>query len=302
LLIITADGSFGVYSMLPSLKVIYKGTIMPAMTHMALSAFGSPGRGLPKLSRIQLTETGRLLLLLSFESTSTGSNAISNAPGRTAATRTGWTGIESVGGSLQAFVYDQDSELWMRVSDGRFVLSDFYTSLPSKAAPKGELSRLDNALRMGSLQSQLKASQRGRLTGANGEGAAIYNQVEDSTSFVATKSHCEDRMACALALWSGEEFKHWLSLYVRVLAIAGHESLIRMLVDMLLGSTHHNEGQTGMINDNRSTWWMSSAPDILGFERSVIIQSLVIPELRKNRSLQRLTNEVNLSCLSQVPK
>jgi len=41
-------------------------------------------------------------------------------------------------------------------------------------------------------------------------------------------------------------------------------------------------------------WWLSSAPKILNLERSDLVKTIIIPELSKNRALQRVTNEIAL--------
>eukprot|EP00980_Cylindrotheca_fusiformis_P029486 scaffold23481_cov203-Cylindrotheca_fusiformis.AAC.1 len=159
MLVVSADGSFGVYTVFPELKIRYKGTIMPPMTHMLLASDLSTEIHLPRLARLQLTDKNQLLLLLSLHS----------SQGRSMAEDNGNNSSPSVGpgGSLQAFVYSTVSELWMRVADSRFVLSDFYSSLPlsSKSKkPRGELSKLDDAVRMGATSGTLKAGRRGRLS------------------------------------------------------------------------------------------------------------------------------------------
>jgi protein HIRA/HIR1 len=249
------------------------------MTHFLLSSSLEGGAVQPKLSRIQLTTSNKLLLLLSLEA-SIRSNSQDNENGA--------RHHESVGGSIQGFVYDRKSELWLRMSDGRFVLSDFYSTLPSKSSMKGELSGIEDAVRLGSSHSSLKATQRGRLSGSDRQANALYNQDEEASSnFIATRSHCEDRMSCSLALGSVAEFKHWLTLYVRALAVAGDVSMVRMLVDMLLS---RSDGDSSIESSN---WWVS-ALDVLGLDRKELVKACVLPEALKNRSLQRLTNEISL--------
>ena len=294
MLVVAADGFFGVYSLLPELRLVYKGSVMAAMTHMSLGA-PSEDRALPKLSRVQITDRGRLFLLLSFDSASP--NRL--VPGDRAGPRSTLpVDHGGAGGSLQAFVYDRASELWLRVSDSRFVLSDFYSALPSsRTTAKGVLSKMDDAVRLGSLQSSLKASHRGRIGGGGRQADTIYNQgEEDGGNYVASRSHCEDRMACALALQSAPEFKQWLSLYVRTLAIRGNTSQIRMFVDMLLGRTKKDLATSSPAGteEHIGCWWLSSAPKILNLERSDLVKTIIVPELSKNRSLQRITNEIAL--------
>jgi protein HIRA/HIR1 len=286
MLVVSADGSFGVYTVFPELKIRYKGTIMPPMTHMLLASDISTEIHLPRLARLQLTDTNQLLLLLSLHS-SQGKSITEEIAG-------GNKNVPSVGagGSLQAFVYSTVSELWMRVADSRFVLSDFYSSLPLSSRskkPRGELSKLDDAVRMGATSGTLKAGRRGR---PHGHADAAYDQARDeSGNDMATRSHCEDRMACALALGSASEFEYWLSMYARALSMCGYESLLRTLVDMLLGSANKDKMDDVQASENLC-WWLSDATRILSFDRKKLITSIVIPEMSKNRALQRITNEI----------
>jgi hypothetical protein len=267
MLVVTADGTFGVYRILPELRLEYKGSLMPAMTHMSLASFVSGKHRLPKVSRVQVTESGRLLLLLSLMHPAARNNATEHTPRGSARSTAPADG--GVGGSLQAFVYDRPSELWMRISDSRFVLSDFYSSLPSaRSKSQGVLARMDDAVRLGSLESSIKASHRGRLLGSDRHADGIYNQAEeDSGNYLANRSHCEDRMACAL---------------------------LRMLVDMLFGTKDTGSTDSGLPDGASACWWLSSAPQVLGLDRKNLVKTIVVPEMSKNRALQRITNEIAL--------
>lgn len=289
LLVVSADGSFGVYLLDPVFKLCYKGSIMPPMSHMLLSSDMSNELHLPKLTRIQLTDTNRLLLLLTLEPNQGRSiqDENRNHPNNNPSV--------GAGGSLQAFVYDSMSELWMRVADSRFVLSDFYSTLPglskAKRAPNGELSKLDDSVRLGATSSSLKSSRRGRtFTGSNADQA--YLQSGEAGGDMATRSHCEDRMACAIALKSDAEFQYWLSLYARSLALTGNESSLRLLVDMLTGKKSIDDGRHETAQS--ACWWLSDAPKILSLDRAKLVTTAVISEMSKNRALQRLTNEIAL--------
>jgi protein HIRA/HIR1 len=294
MLVVTADGTFGVYRILPELGLEYKGSLMPAMTHMSLASFVSGEHRLPKVSRVQVTESGRLLLLLSLMHPAARNNATEHTPRGSARSTAPADG--GVGGSLQAFVYDRPSELWMRISDSRFVLSDFYSSLPSaRSKSQGVLARMDDAVRLGSLESSIKASHRGRLLGSDRHADGIYNQAEeDSGNYLANRSHCEDRMACALALGSASEFSYWLSMYARTLSVGGRGPLLRMLVDMLFGTKDTGSTDSGLPDGASACWWLSSAPQVLGLDRKNLVKTIVVPEMSKNRALQRITNEIAL--------
>ena len=173
---------------------------------------------------------------------------------------------------------------------------------------------------MGAMASNLKPSRRGGGGGARiggGHADSIYQNAVDDADDIATRSHCEDRMACAVALGSASEFEHWLCLYVRTLTLCGHEGLLRLVVDMLLQSmessprnghsksTNSNGDRMDVVDGDKSSsssslvgseapscWWLSEATEILGLDRTKVIRSIVIPEMSKNRALQRLLNEI----------
>jgi protein HIRA/HIR1 len=275
IVVVAADGMFGVYSILPTLKLKFKGTTLPAMTHMVLASTSSNDTPLPKLARIQMTENGHLLMILT----------LSPGRGQESRQRSG-NGPHAIspGGSLQAFVYDPELELWMRVSDSRFILSDFYSTLPSsKSKSRGVLSKIDDAVRSGASASSIRPSRRGRTT-SEGHASSMYNDQDSSSS--VSRSHCEDRMACAVALGSAKEFQLWLSQYVKVLAGGGDEAHLRLLVEMLLSKETSSTSP--------SAWWLSSAPTVLDLSRKALVKTAIIPEMSKNRGLQRLTNEISL--------
>ena len=290
MLIVTADGGFGVWTVVPNLLLKFKGTILPILTHMS---YATEDRLFPKLARMQITDTGRLVAILSLDCSST-ENQDTSSINDPISSNSSSHNIAGSGGSLQAFVYDSNSELWIRVSDSRFVLSDFYTALPSTKSTDvlGVLSKLDDAVRMGSLQSSLKAGQRSRIVDRYVNG--IYEHSEDETcNFMASRSHCEDRLACSLAMNSPSEFKLWLKNYVRILVIKGQSTALRILVDILL---QQKEGQfvTETSIHKNTCWWLSYATKILTEDRFLLVKNLVIPEMSKSRQMQRLTNEISL--------
>lgn len=276
IIVVAADGTFAVYSILPILTLKFKGTVLPAMTHMVLASTSSSDTPLPKLARIQMTEHGHLFMILT----------LSPSRGQENRQRSGnATYPINPGGSLQAFAYDREMELWMRISDSRFILSDFYSTLPSgNSKCQGALSKMDDAVRSGAVASSLRPSRRGK---AGGEGHAASMYTEDGNT-IRTRSHCEDRMACAMALGSSIEFQYWLSQYVRNLTSIANESSLRLLVEMLLSSSDQVQ------DSSSSCWWLSSAPTVLNLNRKDLVKTVVVPEMSRNRALQRLTNEIAL--------
>ena len=97
-------------------------------------------------------------------------------------------------------------------------------------------------------------------------------------------------MACAMAFGSQKEFEHWLGLYIRALTRSGQANSLRIVVDMLKADDDR------LLNNGSDVacWWISTADTIMGLDRTTLLKQVVIPELSKNRSLQRLTNEIAL--------
>ncbi|KAG7349717.1 YD repeat protein [Nitzschia inconspicua] len=307
MLVVTSDGNFSVYGLEPSVKVLYKGSILPAMTHMLLSADLGTDLYLPKLARIQMTETNRLLLLLSLQQGSQGDHGRGNHGAEQSPSL-------GAGGSLQGFVYDRSSELWMRVADSRFILSDFYNALPASSRsgsvmtkkyfgpPEGDLSKMDDSVRMGATSSTLQRSRRGRtINDTYSQTVTTTTGNGDTSNDVASRSHCEDRMSCALALGSAVEFEYWFSMYVRTLALSGNETMLRMAVDMLLGKSA-GQRSNGDATATSSCWWLSDSPRVLKFDRIKLIRTVIIPEMSKNRALQRVTNEIAVEVNALTPE
>jgi len=276
MLVVMADGSFGVYKMMPSPNLSYKGSLLAPMNQMRISSRKSSQQvdlsaiPFPKLARIQLTESNHLLLILSQPPSISGS---------------------TVGGMLQGFLYNRDMELWMRVSDNRFMFSTFYSTIPCTKLAHGLLSKLDRTI-------QAQTPRRGIMSETSAAGIYQNNNEEDDLNSIFTRSHCEDRIACALALRSSSDFRYWLSQYIRRLASEGNQTHLRFVVDMLLDKVT----QTGNVNapsqceegtgNYLACWWLSSAKSVLGLNRREAVQQVVIPEMSKNRALQRLMNEI----------
>jgi len=311
MLVVTANGDFGLYNLVPKASLAYRGTLLPPMEHMRLSSNdvgahrhkSRPQGALPEIARITITDSGRLLLLLSYSSSSSSPSAIASGSGSTTGRQRGGAAGSAVpaplpGGNIQAFVYNHDLKLWVRVSDSRFTLSDFYDA-HNRGGP---LAKVESATRAGLGRAVgLSSSSLYRQGNADGTAAVLRGTV--------SRSHCEDRMACALALASKTEFEHWLGLYVHRLAQDGNDGHLRLLVDMLLGK-NAGVGMDAELDDaamgiadggeengldgkgDTTFWWLSSAESILGVERKTALRKIVLPEMSKNRALQRLTNEI----------
>jgi TUP1-like enhancer of split len=87
-------------------------------------------------------------------------------------------------------------------------------------------------------------------------------------------------MSCAVALGSQDEFKYWLTLYVKALARAGHGAQLQLLSDILLGKNvvdtfdvidasntdtalYSQDDDERKSFSNQCCWWLGNAPTIL---------------------------------------
>ena len=217
----------------------------------------------PRLASIQVTESDHLLLILGTASGQSPSG--------------GGTGG---GRSLRAFVYDRNAECWLSASDpSSFPLSVHASSVPSLSRKRrdadGILSRADGFVRSGSAGPAISARELCR--GAEG-GAPTAADV--------TRSHCEDRVAACAALGSKDEFVVWTGRLAGCLAGGGDEDGLRFLVDDLIGGRVDGGGRTNSFVD--------AAVETLGLDPKAIVRDAILPEISRNRQLQRLLNEVQM--------
>ena len=278
MLVVTSDGAFNIFTIIPEPKLQLKGTIMPAMNQMRLSAShritqkSDISSMFPELAKITITDSKQLLLILCHK-------AKSAAP---------------VGGLLQGFVYNKNMESWMRVSDDRFMFSKLFSTIPSSKLQNGLLSKINEVVRSSGNRSSSSSHRRGMASGSSASEMYYVNEDDESSlqSF-STKAHCEDRLACALALQSKPDFEHWLRLYVRALSVEADMVNLRLVVGMLLDKIQSTGMEEAGSNSNTSSacWWLSSAQSVLGLDRKETVAKIIIPEMTKNRALQRLTNE-----------
>lgn len=265
MVVVTSDGGFAVYK-LPSSgpKLHYKGSIVPPMQQMLLSSISANQHSgnQPKLVRIQITESKRLMLVLMLPTSSAGR-------------------------ALQGFVYNRDMESWMLVADSNnFLLSDFYSPIHKPSTNKeGILSRV----------AKIVTSSALTMASAKQMYQRIVENEKHTYQYIITRSHCEDRLACAIALDSKSEFETWLALYARCLSSSGEAEALRFLVDNLLDS---GESDTFIDTGDDSCQNVSSFLLLgikrLGLDSKRVIRQLVLPEMSKNRHMQRLTNEISI--------
>lgn len=308
MVVVTSDGNFYVYALTSTCgkpKLNYKGSIIPAMQHMYLSSSYAPSanqRAHPKMTRIQITDSNQLMLILVMQSKSS----------------TGGGGQRST--LLQGFIYNCDMELWMRISDSNnFVLSDFYSSLSPGMIQQGEeggsnngtgiLAKMDRFVKSNSASSSMASAKQmyQKVAASSSEGNA--NNATTSQKII-TRSHCEDRLACSIALASAGEFQIWIRYYARCLVSTGDGDALRFVVDILLGGDSQDDAATAMLDsgkgvsssqpkNNNVPSFLSAGRQTLGLEGKTLIRKAILPEMSKNRLLQRLTNEISmeLECL-----
>ena len=265
IVVVTSDGAFSVYKLLESgPKLEYKGSIVPPMQHMILSSTLANQRsvGQPKLVRIQITDSKRLMLVLMLPALSAGR-------------------------ALEGFVYNRGMESWMLVADSNnFLLSDFYAPIHKPNLSKeGILSRID----------KIVTSSASTMASAKQMYQRVVENEKHSYQYIMTRSHCEDRLACSIALDSKSEFETWLALYSRCLSTSGEAEALRFLVDTLLDDVNSNTGDfMGEESGQNVPSFLSIGIKSLGLESKQIIRQLILPEMSKNRHLQRLTNEISI--------
>ena len=136
------------------------------------------------------------------------------------------------GGSLQAFTFHVGLGTWVRVADGRFALSDFYSSgpctSPSASAGGRVLSALQAGVRAGSsptpsvlLQASKAGTRPSAAAGGQGAGTAAAmasGAARESLQSAVTRAHLEDSLSTAVLLGSADEFEDVLRAYAGHLA------------------------------------------------------------------------------------
>jgi protein HIRA/HIR1 len=267
MLVVTSDGQFYVYDFFSlGPKLDFKGSLVAPMQHLMLSYVSATNPGLdhalrPKLARIQITDANHLMLIFSF-GTSTK--------------------------SLHGFVYNRNMEVWMRISDsGSFLVSNLYPTIPARVIEDNEglVSRMDRLVRSGASMESAKQMY-----------IKLVENEKQASQKIVTRAHCEDRLACTIALGEAAEFQVWLSLYAKCLSSAGDADTLRFLVDVLLGNAVNTEITETNLGLKPSCWWFNSitSSQCLGLNKKDLIRHNILPEMSKNRQLQRLTNEISM--------
>jgi protein HIRA/HIR1 len=279
LVVATSEGNFFVYSIVTSgkPKLKYSGSIIPAMQHMHLQQHSSSPQ--PKLIRIQITDSNQLMLILFLPQ-------------------------KSSGGLLWGFIYNLPMELWMCISDtNNYVLSDLYSALPSGMEATqsydsklrqvddgngGILAKMDTIIRSSASAVTTAKQMYQKVTSSESNNGPSSNDI-------ITRSHCEDRMACSIALGSPSEFIMWLRYYSRFLVSTGNEDGLRFLTDILLNGQSSLDGEATQPGNSPS--FLSIGKETLGLNGKDLVRSAILPECLTSRHLQRLTNEISMELL-----
>lgn len=283
MVVATSDGNFFVYSMVTSdkPKLNYRGSIIPAMQHMQhmhLQQRSSSPQ--PKLARIQITDSNHLMLILVLP-------------------------LKSSGRLLLGFIYNLPMELWMCISDtNNFMLSDLYSALPSgiettQSNESNQRQREDGDVGILAKMDRIIKSSASATSSAK----QMYQKVKSfdsnrgpTSNDIITRSHCEDRLACSIALGSSSEFKVWLRYYARFLVSTGNEDALRFLVDILLnGQSSPDEEDSTQPGDSPS--FLSIGRKALGLNGKDLVRCAILPECLTSLYLQRLTNEISMELL-----
>jgi len=154
-----------------------------------------------------------------------------------------------------SFAYHFDMQVWARVADDKYFLSEFSSSLQflAKGGPKGSLAEIQ-------LMTNL----------AHG---ALGSNVDQK--LMETIAHLESQVASALLLESQDEYKYWLQTYVTRLTKESLEAKLHEICNFLLGPV------------SKQTSW---DPFILNFSKRDLLNEF-LPIISSNRSLQRLVTQ-----------
>jgi len=173
--------------------------------------------------------------------------------------------------SVEAFVLHQGLGTWLRVGDGRFFASDFFSMLPpvSKSGPAERLQA-----ECAASSSPPPASALLRLD-SHGEPSGFQAGL--------TLAHLEERLAATAALRSSHEFREWFQRYVRALVAMGGESRLRLVCDVLLSSSLQGSFPPGTLLGTLSGLATDSGHELL--------EKVVFPACAGTSSFQRLALE-----------
>eukprot|EP00520_Triparma_pacifica_P017515 CAMPEP_0118632218 /NCGR_PEP_ID=MMETSP0785-20121206/322_1 /TAXON_ID=91992 /ORGANISM="Bolidomonas pacifica, Strain CCMP 1866" /LENGTH=1155 /DNA_ID=CAMNT_0006522963 /DNA_START=122 /DNA_END=3585 /DNA_ORIENTATION=+ len=155
-----------------------------------------------------------------------------------------------VGGSEQGFFWHEGMEVWMRIADARFELSEHFEND----------SYLSSRMGSGNNFGANGIVRRMQAKVARGSGALnmvhIFSSASDTDSAtvekkqILTKAHCENQIAIAVVMRSPEEYKEWLGKYIKVLAENEDLDTIRMIGEELIrGNTNESQREEGVWSD-----------------------------------------------------
>jgi hypothetical protein len=110
--------------------------------------------------------------------------------------------------------------------------------------------------------------------------AHVFNSLNSKESSlvekrqVITKAHCEDRLACTVAMRSPEEYKYWLGEYIKALAANEEVDTIRMIAEELMKG---EQGKEDGVGAGETFGW--SDCNELGLDKLKVMKEVVIKTL-----------------------
>lgn len=207
-----------------------------------------------------------------------------------------------------AFLYNGGLRLWQRISDSRFQFSDFYSNV-------------------GSVSSNFDKAQNRTLSHLDKCTSSSMTHMQPVSSGDITRCHCEDRMVCALALKSYDEFRYWLRygacslfcvilllpkklthwcaneflwdrMYIRRIVSSSNNSAeaLRFFVDVIVGKNDPMLSSPSKIP--AISFWGHCYDDTgsitSDLSPKMILIDVILPEVARIPALQRLANEIRV--------
>ena len=184
LFVVCADASFFVFD-LEAMKLKLKGSIVGPLRSMITGS-----KAPPTLVKATLNDKNQIIIVL-------------NKYG-------------AVGGGLQAFIYDENLEIFLRVADGRFAHSNLFSALALRervgigGEQNSELAKLESVV----------------ARGVSSNTALVIDGNGADTDFL-TQKHCEDRVCAARAMQCEGDICKWTLELAKLLSGAGDEKGLR---------------------------------------------------------------------------
>ncbi|GAM28763.1 hypothetical protein SAMD00019534_119390 [Acytostelium subglobosum LB1] len=166
-----------------------------------------------------------------------------------------------------SYVFTTGIGEWIQITDRLGSLSEFNSSDPTGIGILSKLQQQQQGTRPTSMTSLL----------------ALSNQPTSAQPQITT-TFLEKQIWLAIVLESPNEYKHWMTTYVRFLANNGNQVRLQDLCNDLLGPS----------NSPRIDVW---EPTILGLNKRDLLKEL-LPIIASNRNLQRMVGQYKESLSS----